>query len=358
MNIKKAVRKIAGFLPSQLSVMAYRMIGAKIGRNVKLGRGCDIAALSIEIGDDAVIGESSRIKCLRLKIGRNTLIGRDADMRVAGDLSIGSNSVFKDGMKAYCRELIIGDHMYSCDAVDYGYSSSSHESRIRIGDHCFVGSRTVINAEREVTIGNDVGIGSEVMIWTHGSWLPVLKGFPANFAGVKIGSRAWIPSRVVILPGVEIGDDVVISINSVVNKKIPSGSLAAGNPAQIVKESFFPREYNADRKTAVIKAVLEDYSVLLSDKGLTADAGLLHPGAIWSRSFEKNKYTLIVTMGQAASAAGSTTVYDIDSMTMSGSSNKYSEDLRDYLRKRGIKFFTDKRFVSIMPLDFKKLEQI
>lgn len=50
-----------------------------------------------------------------------------------------------------------------------------------------------------------------------------------------IGKRCFIGVRALILPGVKIGDDCVIGAGCTVNKDIPSGSMAVGVPAKIVK---------------------------------------------------------------------------------------------------------------------------
>jgi maltose O-acetyltransferase len=53
---------------------------------------------------------------------------------------------------------------------------------------------------------------------------------------VTIGEECWIGGHSTILPGVTIGDRVVIGAGSVVTKDIPSDSLAVGNPARVVRK--------------------------------------------------------------------------------------------------------------------------
>lgn len=45
------------------------------------------------------------------------------------------------------------------------------------------------------------------------------------------------------MPGVEIGDDCVIGAGSVVTKSIPSGSIAAGNPARVLRSGLSLGQY-------------------------------------------------------------------------------------------------------------------
>jgi len=54
--------------------------------------------------------------------------------------------------------------------------------------------------------------------------------------GLGIGNNVWIGANVTILPGVTIGDDTVIGAGSVVNRDIPSGVVAAGNPCRAIRK--------------------------------------------------------------------------------------------------------------------------
>lgn len=53
---------------------------------------------------------------------------------------------------------------------------------------------------------------------------------------IKIGNNVWIGGNVCVLPGVTIGDNVVIGAGSVVTKDIPANCLVAGNPGKIIKK--------------------------------------------------------------------------------------------------------------------------
>ena len=53
-----------------------------------------------------------------------------------------------------------------------------------------------------------------------------------------IGNDVWIGQNAVILPGVHIGDGAIIGANSVVGKDVEPYTIAAGNPAKILRKRF------------------------------------------------------------------------------------------------------------------------
>jgi len=50
-----------------------------------------------------------------------------------------------------------------------------------------------------------------------------------------IGKNCFIGAKAIIMPGVRVGDSCIVGSGAVVTKDVPSGSIVAGNPAQIVK---------------------------------------------------------------------------------------------------------------------------
>jgi maltose O-acetyltransferase len=52
---------------------------------------------------------------------------------------------------------------------------------------------------------------------------------------IRIGNGVWIGGGVIILPGVTIGDGSVIGAGSIVLRDVSPGTVAAGNPARIIR---------------------------------------------------------------------------------------------------------------------------
>ena len=109
---------------------------------------------------------------------------------------------------------------------------------LEIGDHSGIG----INCEvyGPVKIGENVMMGPEVVIYTSGhrhdrTDVPMIEQGSDEVRPVTIGNDVWIGRRVMIMPGVAIGDGCVIGAGAVVTKDIPAYSIAGGVPARRLK---------------------------------------------------------------------------------------------------------------------------
>lgn len=78
-----------------------------------------------------------------------------------------------------------------------------------------------------IQIGDCVVVGAESALLAH---CPI-KGA----AGCSVGSYVYLAYNVIVLPGVSIGDYCIIGAGSVVTRDIPAGSIAAGNPARVLR---------------------------------------------------------------------------------------------------------------------------
>jgi len=118
---------------------------------------------------------------------------------------------------------------------DYGYN-------IVMGDNFYSNHNLVILDCAEVIFGDNVYIGPNCGFYTAGHPLDYrIRNQGLEYAKpIKVGSNVWIGGNVCVMPGVTIGDNVVIAGGSVVTEDIPSGVLAAGNPCKPVKE--LPKE--------------------------------------------------------------------------------------------------------------------
>ncbi|WP_052714398.1 MULTISPECIES: acyltransferase [Vibrio] len=111
---------------------------------------------------------------------------------------------------------------------------------IIIGDNSGFGRNNIIDATGGINIGTNVRLGPNVMIATlnHAKSGGSIKDNRKESAQVSIGSNVWIGHGVTILPGVIVGNDVIIAAGAVVTKNIPSQCTVAGVPAKIIKSSL------------------------------------------------------------------------------------------------------------------------
>lgn len=122
--------------------------------------------------------------------------------------------------------------------VDYG-------SNIHLGNNSFLNMHCTLLDTAPIVIGECTMVGPDVKIYTAVHTLDGAERFwhePDGIAAVKtqtmpvrIGSYTWIGGGSIILPGVAIGDNVVIGAGSVVTDSIPDNAIACGNPCQIRK---------------------------------------------------------------------------------------------------------------------------
>lgn len=114
---------------------------------------------------------------------------------------------------------------------DYGYN-------IEIGENFYMNVNCVILDGAKVVFGDNVFIAPNCGFYSAGHPLDVEqrnKGLEYAYP-IRIGNNVWIGAGVSVLPGVSIGDNSVIGAGSVVNKDIPSGVLAVGNPCKVIRE--------------------------------------------------------------------------------------------------------------------------
>jgi acetyltransferase-like isoleucine patch superfamily enzyme len=110
--------------------------------------------------------------------------------------------------------------------------------KIRIGPCTYINRNTMLDATESLEIGSRCAIGPGCYLTDHDHGLdPSLPplGQPMVSAPTRLGNEVWLGANVVVLKGVTIGDGAVVGAGSVVTKDIPTGAVAVGVPARIVR---------------------------------------------------------------------------------------------------------------------------
>ena len=123
----------------------------------------------------------------------------------------------------------VGEDLYFLEPVSF-----VNGKNIFIGDHVFINSNATFIDAAPIEIGDHAMIAPGCVITTvdHPKQPGARRGFTSRAQAIKIGRDVWIGANCTIFPGVTIGDNVIIGSNSVVNKDIPSNTIAFGSPAR------------------------------------------------------------------------------------------------------------------------------
>lgn len=120
------------------------------------------------------------------------------------------------------------------------------EDRLDLGSYIYIGPSTFLDGKGNIRIGDGTVISSQVCILSsshvlgEGDVLPY--GIESKVQSVVIGKGCWIGIRAILMPGIALGDGVVVGAGSVVTKSFPNGSIIAGNPAKLIGRRSLTKE--------------------------------------------------------------------------------------------------------------------
>lgn len=114
---------------------------------------------------------------------------------------------------------------------DYGVN-------ISVDENFYTNHNVTILDGAKVTFGDNVFIAPDCVFSTAGHPIDTeQRNLGLEIAlPITVGDNVWIGTNVSVLPGVTIGSNVVIGAGSVVNRNIPDGVIAAGNPCRVIRK--------------------------------------------------------------------------------------------------------------------------
>lgn len=114
---------------------------------------------------------------------------------------------------------------------DYGIN-------ISVGENFYTNHNVTILDGAKVTFGDNVFIAPNCVFSTAGHAIDSdqrSQGLEIALP-ITVGDNVWIGMNVSVLPGVTIGSNTIIGAGSVVNKNVPEGVIAAGNPCKVIRK--------------------------------------------------------------------------------------------------------------------------
>lgn len=171
-----------------------------------------------------------KFKFNKVKMGKNNYLGGKFFIRNRGEFNIGNSCCLRSGI----RENPVGlNHKMIFDIKNGG--------KLSIGNNVGI-SNSVFSVFKEITIEDDVMIGSSVQIYDsdHHS-LNYEKRITDNYDDLKnvpvcLKKGCFIGTGAIILKGVTIGEKSIIGAGSVVTKSVPDNEIWAGNPAKFIRK--------------------------------------------------------------------------------------------------------------------------
>lgn len=110
-----------------------------------------------------------------------------------------------------------------------GVKLSIHKNgKLNIGHRFYCGNDSMVVCHHDISIGDDVQFGPEVLVYDHDHDFAHPDGLKAEkykYSPVKIGNSVWIGARSIILRGTEIGDNSVVAAGTVLKGIYPANSI-------------------------------------------------------------------------------------------------------------------------------------
>lgn len=181
-----------------------------------------------QAGNQVIIRDASVGHCSFTIQGSNNtiIIDNGADLSYSGFQIFGDNNVVHISGSTGIMSLVIRGN--GCK-MQSGVKSSM--------ETCYM---ICMGQGNSITIGDDCMFSGGIELWNSDTHLITnLDGTPLNPSKpIAIGNHVWLGKNVKILKGVTIGDHSVVGMGAVVAKDIPAHSIAAGNPAKIIKSEI------------------------------------------------------------------------------------------------------------------------
>jgi acetyltransferase-like isoleucine patch superfamily enzyme len=312
------------------------------------GKVAELRAAGANIGDDVDLGEGSLVAAPRVVIEHGVRIGPRATIFCEEVVAIGELSQFGADLELRCRRAFLGAGIWAGRSIRIGGGGHRDPwATLTVGDLAFLGDEAFVNVCRPVLVGREVFLTMRSMIVTHNIGHSVLEGFENRFAPVVLEDRSQVGLGAVLYAGSRIGAEAIVASNSYVVGEIPAGAFAIGVPAKATGSSS--HKLSDARRLELARRMIDDLHELLALRG--HDVSAIEEGD--PRGFEidgtRVAFTpsyrggveapaVILTLDVRGEVADGVSVLDLLGRRVHGSGGVVEDSVREFCRKRGIKF--------------------
>lgn len=171
---------------------------------------------------------------------RNSIIDLERTSKIIiydGNVEIGLNKLKGSKTETFLRlrEKAIWNVKERCE-LSYGVTLEILNEGKLNSNYFTMNSFSVLIAAKEISLGNDVMIGRNVIIYDSDFHYIIREGNDEEIKSlpIKIGNHVWLTSNVVVLKGVCIGDNSVIASGSIITKSVGCNQIVGSEKRLVV----------------------------------------------------------------------------------------------------------------------------
>ncbi len=265
---------------------------------------------------DATIGSNCYIRSHNFNLGIMSSIGNNSNI-VTKNVKIGDVCTLGSSV------MITGG---------FGFHST-----IKVGDNSLISGNCLLDAGEGIYIGKEVGISPYVKLYTHNHWQSELEGYHSNFGPIFVKDKAYITGDCLIVPGVTIGKGATILANSTVTDNVQPGNQVCGNPARVIGKVSGSMAF--EKKDRIVRRIIKEMKqYFLQEKKVDPNSVMYTPDFVIDSKHNDKCILTFSAPDNLSEKDIKCTLFDLGTFNIYGKQNTTSDEVRNFLRRRGIKF--------------------
>ena len=180
--------------------------------------------------------------------GRGVVFGRNVVLRHPHKISIGDRVVIDDDCVLDAKRGEDAAIVLADGVLLSRRTIISTGGRVEIGPNSNLGSETLIHSDHHVALGRGVLLAARCYLMGVADYrtervdVPVVEQGKSEKAPLVLEDHVWLGAGVFVRPGVTIGSNAIVAVNSVVTRDVPPFGVVAGTPARRLRQRKAARE--------------------------------------------------------------------------------------------------------------------